>query len=456
MSSRTRKWIRSAPLLAALAVVGVWAIFAAPGTGGASANLLSETAEPPPAQQQTALAVAITGDKTEMKRHETVQLTATVTGASGSRPLRYEWRRVIGRNSDTNRWEYEVIGRARTRDTTHTINWTASGIGFRGELHDALRRCTPGFDCKGDQVHINVRVWDGPRMKKSQRFEITIRNTVPTVENAMQVQPWPSFWIGPNHQDYDEFCPDGSNGCFLPVTLIIAACDEDDPIWFDRVTHGCEHTSGAGMRRKPQSYLHVLNDGAKGMGFSWFVLDEDKNAIDVGILEPFEHAPWQANFTPPADAQNGDVFTMGIILLDPDADVDQLREILPNPLEITVQAVGKPEPEPEPEPGDFTVSVSVDATGIKVGQIVTATCDVAAGDPEGALTYRWTANDDDGLDTEGQPDPRAPGWFNHIDRAEVAWMAIRPNSEVRLTCQATDEAGGTAEADSQPITVSLK
>ena len=77
---------------------------------------------------------------------------------------------------------------------------------------------------------------------------------------------------------------------------------------------------------------------------------------------------------------------------------------------------------------------------------------MAVGEPAGTLTYRWTANDDDGWNAEGRPDPATPGWFNHIDRGEVEWMAIRPSSSeeypgeaypngVRLTCQATDANG---------------
>ena len=328
-----------------------------------------------------------------------------------------EWRRVLGRNSDTRRWEYEVIG------NTPTISYTASGIGFRNELRGPDR----------DEVHINVRVRYGSTTIKSARNEIAIDNTAPTIENRMTINPYPS-WAGNT------------------VTLIASVCDEDDPIWFDDITHRCVPPQGPydGARRKARSYLHnIAQDGPDG-GILWQAVGGGQ---PEGTLTQFAHAPWIATYAPPADATNGETFEIQAAIFDPGDPNDGGDTELAG-VTFQVEVMGKPELEPEPEPGDFTVSVSLSATSVKLGTAITTTCEID-GEPTGEVTYEWTPAD---RLEDGSRDRSAPGWFNNADRAETLWQPIRPAPPegVTLTCTATDEAGGTATPDSAPITTTFE
>ena len=353
--------------------------------------LIAGLDNPPSAGAQTATHTVTIDGPTSMKRHETVELTAEVDDHTG-RYLRYEWRRVLGRNSDTRRWEYELLGRSRTTSKTDKISYTASGIGFHNELRGADR----------DEVHINVRVWDGTRMVKSDRHEITITDTHPVISSRMQLQPWPSWGGG-------------------TVTLITSVCDEDDPVWFDKDTHRCIPPEGpyADARRKPRSYLHNIHEPGPDGGILWAVVD-DYDDKEEGRLEPLPHAPWRANYTPPSSAGNGDVFRIAVGVVDTKGA--WLEQIV-----IGVVVQGKKEPA---QPSGFGVRLSVDKDRIEVGESVTATAEIQ-GAPAGPLTYAWRAS--------SQSSGNDAGSFQSTDQPTARWTATGPGAvDISVTVTVPD------------------
>ena len=339
---------------------------------------------------QPAYEVAVAGP-TSLARHEEGTWTATLDPPADG-PVRWQWRWYTG----------GARGRVIKGCNSATCSWTVRGF-FRGEDVNP--------ETSGDQVRIiPIATIGGVKFKPQgdARHDVTVTNTPPTLVNRMQVQPWPSF--------------DGHT-----VSLITAVCDEDDPINFDPTTYRC-----GGSRRKWRSYLHSNSN------YSW--TSAEGGTIDV------LGAPWQANFTPPEDAANGDVFTITATVTDPDggsASVD-----------ITVEVRGK-ESAPEPvSTGNLAVELTPSTNSVRVGGGVTVTSAVS-GDFTEPVSYAWTStltHDRSGRPTTVRPYPA--GGFRYGDRPTARWVSYRPGT-AKIEVTVTDANGVEATA-SVEITASLR
>ena len=230
-----------------------------------------------------------------------------------------------------------------------------------------------------------------------------------------------------------------------PVTLSVEACDNDDPMVYDRNTGLCLTGSTKPQDRihRWDSYLRNPDIYAADGGIRWF-------SYSGGTLTRLV-APGKANFEPPTSAENGDRFRVDALVFDPDSAVS--RNDAPN-VSFYITVEGKPEPEPE---SDFTVTIVEAETNenfvpfseVRYGQGLELKA-VVNGFHKGGLTYDWTNQICTNTCREYTSPFTGRTSFRPHNNPITSWTAtrlmLRCNHYIKLNVVVTDDSGVSEDA----------